>query len=215
MGDPDWLVYDGVPPVTEAPTNQKFGPNGAINPAAEQVFIEINFKEATDYDNLTGLLGINENITFWSTKAKGNLGAGEGIAYNIYNVKSTFRGGAFKQTLTGVIFERKPIKEKESEASSARNSKPTPSSPPQSSPDSSFQTAPQSPNDDAVAASDVAVARSIAARNEAEAREAAVASTGPNATPADRANALTRLREAGAARIAVSEATRRQSRIGS
>jgi hypothetical protein len=66
LGDPDWLVYDGAPSPNDSEYSSFYGPNGfTINPTGGQVFIEIDFKEAVDYDNTTGLMDINDKILFW------------------------------------------------------------------------------------------------------------------------------------------------------
>ena len=87
--------------------NQFYGTDGfRINANGGQVFIEINFKEAQDYDNKTGLLSINESILFWkypSAILKDIASRGGGISYMVIKVISTFKGGKFTQDLSCTI----------------------------------------------------------------------------------------------------------------
>lgn len=109
MGDPDFLVQDSAS-INEF-YNKFYGTNNfTINPNGGQVFFEIDFKEAVDYESQTGLLSINESIQFWKypeniSKAKKPDGSPlvQGLSYQLVSVKSTFQNGAFKQTLDAFI----------------------------------------------------------------------------------------------------------------
>jgi hypothetical protein len=106
LGDPDFLMQTN--PVSDAAIyNQFYGVDGyTINPNGGQVFIEINFKEPTDYNNNTGLMNINESIVFW--KYPGSVQAeidkrGGGVSYMLVKCTSTFSGGKFIQDLEANI----------------------------------------------------------------------------------------------------------------
>jgi hypothetical protein len=102
LGDPDYLFQEtdnGVGAVY----NQFYGPDGfTINPNGGQVFIEISFNEAQDYDTGTGLLSVNDSIYFWpyppdvAAKIKG-------VSYMLTEVESVFSKGKFTQNLTGNV----------------------------------------------------------------------------------------------------------------
>lgn len=104
LGDPDFLVQDSLNYYfgTEK-FNQYFAPNGTtINPNNGQVFIELDFKEAVDYNDATGLLNINESISFWQydERAKGII---KGVSLQIKKIVSTFHQGKFTQDLHSFI----------------------------------------------------------------------------------------------------------------
>jgi hypothetical protein len=66
------------------------------------VFFEIDFKEAIDYNDETGVMDINESILFfkypdWVKKKV------KGVSYKLIKVKSNFNDGVFTQTLEAVI----------------------------------------------------------------------------------------------------------------
>lgn len=106
LGDPDFLMQTN--PISDADVyNQFYGTDGyTVNPNGGQVFIEINFKEPTDYKNSTGLMNINENIVFW--EYPGAVQAeidkrGGGISYMLVKCTSTFSNGKFTQDLEAKI----------------------------------------------------------------------------------------------------------------
>ena len=114
FGDPDYLVTDfrGGP---NEPYQRFYGDDGfRLNANGGQVFIEIDFKEALDYNDggqsqiyldqynittsNTGVLDINESILFfkypdWIANQI------KGVAYTIVDIKSKFLGGKFTQIL--------------------------------------------------------------------------------------------------------------------
>jgi hypothetical protein len=103
LGDPDYLM----PSVGLAGTNglQKwYGDNFTINPNSGQVFIEIYFEQAEDYNNTSGLLVPNGDIQFmnYPPELKGKV---KGMVYMLTNVTSTFSKGKFEQSLSGIIPE--------------------------------------------------------------------------------------------------------------
>jgi len=95
MGDPDYLIQDSPGSINEA-YKQFYGPGFSINPNGGQVFIEINFREAIDYNDTTGLMDLNENIIFWKYPKELNI---KGVSYQLISVKSSFSKGKFTQDL--------------------------------------------------------------------------------------------------------------------
>lgn len=106
LGDPDFLMQTSTSSIN-ALYNKFYGVDQfTVNPNGGQVFIEINFKEPTDYNNRDGLLGINESIIFWEYPADvlAELKSrGGGVSYMLRQCVSTFRGGKFEQELTANI----------------------------------------------------------------------------------------------------------------
>ena len=102
LGDPDFFIEDhrGGP---NDPYQRFYGDNGfRINANGGQVFIEIDFKEAIDYNDTTGVMDINESILFfrypdWVKKKV------KGVSYKLRKVKSNFNDGVFTQTLDAVL----------------------------------------------------------------------------------------------------------------
>lgn len=99
LGDPDFLMHDSFVDKAASVYNQFYELDGkTINPMGGQVFIELNFKEAVDYENSTGLLDINDQIVFWqypeSVKKIVN-----GVSFWVKSVESVFSKGRFTQEL--------------------------------------------------------------------------------------------------------------------
>jgi hypothetical protein len=81
-----------------------YGSDGfTIDFKAGQVFIEIKFLEAVDYEHDTGLMRINDNILFWDYPASIAKQLDGAISYRVYTIKHTFRGGKFTQELECAI----------------------------------------------------------------------------------------------------------------
>jgi hypothetical protein len=101
LGDPDYLMTATGGAVSNI-TKKRLGEDFSINPNSGQVFIEVDFKEGIDYNTETGLLDINESITFWDYPAslKGKI---KGMAYMVISVVSTFNKGLFTQELKTII----------------------------------------------------------------------------------------------------------------
>ena len=99
LGDPDYLMTTmGM----EYQVYKKFyGEDYSINAQAGQVFIEINFNEATDYDNKTGLMSINDRVEVYRYPPDLKI---EGISYIVTDVNSTFSRGRFTQELNLVLW---------------------------------------------------------------------------------------------------------------
>lgn len=103
LGDPDFLILPTISNVSRI-YNQFYGPNYSINANSGQVFIEISFKEAIDYDNngRTGLLDVNDKIYFWNYP-KDIRQKIQGIVYQVHTVVSTFSRGRFTQLLDCIM----------------------------------------------------------------------------------------------------------------
>lgn len=98
LGDPDFLAQETPASINEV-YNQFYATDGfTINPNGGQVFIEITFNEAQDYDNKTGTLDVNQNILFWQYPQ--NVASKiKGVAYMVQSIESNFSKGKFTQTL--------------------------------------------------------------------------------------------------------------------
>jgi hypothetical protein len=102
LGDPDWLMTDSTSSLNEV-YSKFYGTDGyTLNCNSGQVFVEVDFKEAVDYDNGTGVLSVSDKIMFWDYPKEYTTGPKkiQGVAFMITQVDSSFRGGKFEQTLT-------------------------------------------------------------------------------------------------------------------
>ena len=98
LGDPDYLMQTstGVARLNDV-YSQFYGADGfTINPNGGQVFIEVNFKEARDYNNQTGYMEVNDSVYFWPYPADANV---KGVSFQVRLVTSTFSKGKFTQLL--------------------------------------------------------------------------------------------------------------------
>lgn len=98
LGDPDYLMQTTTSGTQlDDVYNQFYGIDGfTINPNGGQVFIEIDFKEAKDYNHETGYLKINGSILFWKYPPEAEV---KGVSYQVRQVTSLFSKGKFTQTL--------------------------------------------------------------------------------------------------------------------
>jgi hypothetical protein len=101
LGDPDYLMQDSPSSINQV-YRQFYGKGFTINPNGGQVFIEIDFKEAEDYNNDTGLLTVNDSILFWKYP-KEIASQVKGVSYMLVEVISSFSKGKFTQELDCVI----------------------------------------------------------------------------------------------------------------
>jgi len=98
LGDPDWLSN---PQPAEGDDKSFYGPDGyTIDASAGQIFIEIKFLEAVDYDHGKGVMNINDKIMFFDYPVAVVKQLDGAISYQVVNVKHSFRGGKFTQELT-------------------------------------------------------------------------------------------------------------------
>ena len=118
MGDPDFLMQES-PSSANQVYRQFYGKGFTINPNGGQVFIEIDFKEAEDYNNDDGLLTINQSILFWKyPKEVSSLV--KGVSYQVIEVNSSFSKGKFTQELECRINPMTDIVSKESNNEAGR-----------------------------------------------------------------------------------------------
>jgi hypothetical protein len=102
LGDPDYLAQESPASINQV-YNQFYGTDGfTINPNGGQVFIEIDFKEAVDYQNSDGLMNINASIYFWNYPAA-VANKVKGVSYMVLDIEHNFKGGKFEQTLNCTI----------------------------------------------------------------------------------------------------------------
>jgi hypothetical protein len=115
MGDPDYLMtivglYQQLSTDAQTSANAIYGDDFTINPLAGQVFIQIYFKTAEDYNNPgyngkpnDGLMDVNDQIQFYSSpKAQSVLSqqGADGLIYKLQTVDNTFSKGQFTQSMT-------------------------------------------------------------------------------------------------------------------
>lgn len=102
LGDPDFLVTESATSINEL-YSRFYGTNGyTVNANGGQVFVEIDFKEAVDYKNSTGILSINDSILFWQYPPEIAKEI-KGVSYMVQTVNSQFSGGKFIQDLDLII----------------------------------------------------------------------------------------------------------------
>jgi hypothetical protein len=78
-----------------------YGPDFTINPMSGQVFIQIVFNVASDYDE-SGLMDVSDKIQFYENNDVDRAGI-KGLVYKVNQVQSSFSRGAFTQQLDCVI----------------------------------------------------------------------------------------------------------------
>ena len=102
LGDPDFLAQESTSSL-DTVYRKFYGSDGfTISPNGGQVFIEIDFKEAVDYDTQKGYLSINDSILFWKYP-KDISKLVKGVSYMVKGVTSSFANGKFTQTLDCII----------------------------------------------------------------------------------------------------------------
>ena len=119
QGDPDYLmptVGGGLDSVGK--TFKPYGPDFTINPNSGQVFIEIDFKQAEDYDITNGLLGPNGDISFmnYPPELQSKI---KGMTFMITEVVSKFSKGKFEQDIRGILPEFTTVGDKSREQNKA------------------------------------------------------------------------------------------------
>ncbi len=102
LGDPDFLVQEhrGSP---DSLYQRFYGDDGfRVTANGGQVFIEIDFKEAIDYNGETGVMDLNESILFfrYPSALEDTI---KGVSYKIITIDSTFNEGKFTQDLSCAI----------------------------------------------------------------------------------------------------------------
>jgi len=103
LGDPDYIMTAIGSGGTDG-LKKWYGSNFTINPNTGQVFIEIYFQQAEDYNINTGLLAPNGDIQFMTYPAD-MKNKPHGMTYQVHAVISTFSKGKFEQSIQGTIPE--------------------------------------------------------------------------------------------------------------
>ena len=98
LGDPDYLMtctargFDIL-------TNPYYGEDGwSINPTTGQIFVEIDFRDASDYNTNIGLLNVAKDDDIFFYNYPPELGI-KGMALNVWQVTSIFSKGQFTQEM--------------------------------------------------------------------------------------------------------------------
>ena len=99
LGDPDYLMPSHTGTILDT-MKDWYGPDLVINPSQGQVYIEIDFKQAQDYDTKSGLLKPDNNIKFMDYPVSMNPQP-KGFVFHVHVVMSTFSKGRFEQKLNG------------------------------------------------------------------------------------------------------------------
>lgn len=104
LGDPDFLMRESPDSIGQV-YDRFYGSNGfTVNPNGGQVFIEVDFKEAVDYNSsktaetAAGTLNINDSILFFPYPPE-IADIVKGVSYQVQDVTSKFSGGKFTQEL--------------------------------------------------------------------------------------------------------------------
>lgn len=119
LGDPDFLM-SGVPESINQVYNQFYtGGSFTINPTGGQVFIEIDFNEAVDYDHNSGTLNINESIMIWPYPPQIARFV-KGVSFMVLSVTSTFSKGIFTQDLDLVLNQFPNVKRNDQDKTNDR-----------------------------------------------------------------------------------------------
>lgn len=134
MGDPDYLIPSpqGIGDYLSLNDTRKRGifsrfyarDGVTVSPSGGQVFIEIRFNQADDYNANTGLLNVNNRVVFFSKNGLAPQRGG-GISFLVSNIIHSFSLGKFTQELTlklntQVEKRKKKIQENESQAETQR-----------------------------------------------------------------------------------------------
>lgn len=100
LGDPDFLMQDQESTKNLNAAYRKFyGNDGfSVNPTSGQVLVEIDFKEAIDYNTEKGYLDINDDIILvpYPPAIKAIV---KGVSFLVVDVTHNFSNGKFTQTL--------------------------------------------------------------------------------------------------------------------
>jgi len=107
LGDPDYLMTT-MGKAYEV-YEKFYGPDGSIDSHAGQVFIEINFNNAIDYDHSKGTMTLEKQVEIYRypESIKKLI---KGVSYMLNEVRSTFSRGRFTQDLTMSIWTAPDVK---------------------------------------------------------------------------------------------------------
>lgn len=104
-GDPDYLMQAATARsnFSSAFFKRLYGGDGfSINPYGGQIFFQIVFRTAEDYQT-DGLLDVNDQIKFYSSSTKAKELGINGVIYRLVKVTNYFNRGQFTQDLEAVI----------------------------------------------------------------------------------------------------------------
>ena len=108
LGDPDYLITT-IGKAYEVYA-KFYGPDLSIDPHAGQVFIEINFNNAIDYDHSKGTMTLDRQVEIYKYPASIKKLI-KGVSYMVSEVTSTFSRGRFTQDLVLNIWTVPDIKD--------------------------------------------------------------------------------------------------------
>jgi hypothetical protein len=98
LGDPDYLITATARGFNKI-IDQLYGEDGhSINTTTGQIFVEVDFRDADDYDNNTGLLNTGKDTDNFFYNYPPGLGI-QGMALTVWQVTSHFSNGVFTQEL--------------------------------------------------------------------------------------------------------------------
>jgi hypothetical protein len=124
LGDPDYIMSAVGVKQNNASfsslTTKIYGPDNSINPNGGQVFIQILFNTASDYQN-NGLLDVSDKIQFYESSAVSDAGI-KGVVYQVLTVESTFNKGVFTQTLDCFLIDSSQLLRDSGSASDTQRS---------------------------------------------------------------------------------------------
>lgn len=102
LGDPDFLIQESRGDINSV-YDRFYGEGGfRVNANGGQIFIEIDFKEAVDYNTETGVMDINESILFFKYP-EDIAKTVKGVSYRIITMESNFGDGRFTQDISAVL----------------------------------------------------------------------------------------------------------------
>lgn len=102
LGDPDFLIMTTGMDYSRFPKG--YGPDSSVDAHDGQVFIEIKFNEAIDYDNNTGLMTPGTNVEIYKYPPELESVLDGAISYMVVDVVSTFSRGRFTQDLNLILW---------------------------------------------------------------------------------------------------------------
>jgi hypothetical protein len=114
IGDPDFLMTTlATPYLNKSEFDKFYGPGQVIDPMGGQIFVEIVFNSAIDYQD-DGLLQLTNPIQFYPTKSKElkeTFGI-EGLIVEVTQCHTSFARGQFTQNLEGILLDERLLLEK-------------------------------------------------------------------------------------------------------
>jgi hypothetical protein len=117
LGDPDFIMsIVGIKqPESVGSAKSLYGPDFSINPMSGQIFIQIVFNVASDYDD-NGLMDVSDKIQFYESNNVRKQGI-KGVVYTVQIVNSSFSRGSFTQLLELILVDQELLVGDENESS--------------------------------------------------------------------------------------------------